>query len=268
MRRRLGGGRVEPVRRRHRPRRRRRATSRRRRAKNSERTAQHDDRRPRRARRDAARRGGAVAALNVITLEHAEAIASAAEPCGIPVIMQISENAVRFHGGRLRPIAAATAQSREDAAVAIALHLDHVTDDELLAQAPGAGFSSVMYDAGALPYDENVSAPGAPSMRARRRPLARGRARLRGRQAGRPASAHAEGVRTDPDEAASTSKHRRRRARSRGRQLARHDRRDRPPRRRLIARLRDGCPCRWCCTVRPASPTTSCARPSRPASRR
>jgi fructose-bisphosphate aldolase class II len=153
---------------------------------------------------DAARRGSAVAALNVITLEHAEAIASAAESLGIPVIMQISENAVRFHGGRLRPIAAAAAQVADGATVAIALHLDHVTDDELAAQAAGAGFSSLMYDAGALPYGENVE-------RTRRAVDAAHAAGLWieaelgyvGGKPDAPRSAHDPGVRTDPDEAAS-----------------------------------------------------------------
>lgn len=152
----------------------------------------------------AARRGAAVAALNVITLEHAEAIASAAESVGIPVIMQISENAVRFHGGRVRPIAAAAAQVAESAAVPIALHLDHVTDDALAEQAATAGFSSLMYDAGALPYADNVQ-------RTRRAAQAAHSAGLWieaelgyvGGKPDSPRSAHEKGVRTDPDEAAS-----------------------------------------------------------------
>ena len=55
----------------------------------------------------AQRTGGGVGAFNVITLEHAEAIVAGAEAAGRPVILQISENAVRFHFGRLGPIAAA-----------------------------------------------------------------------------------------------------------------------------------------------------------------
>ena len=51
--------------------------------------------------------GRAVAAFNVIQLEHAEAYAAAAERVGLPVVMQISENCVRYHGS-LAPIAAAT----------------------------------------------------------------------------------------------------------------------------------------------------------------
>src|SRR2546430_2693956 len=108
---------------------------------------------------DAARAAGrAVAACNVITLEHAEAIAAAAERMHQPAILQISHNAVRFHGGMLGPIAAATAAVARASGADLALHLDHVEDAELLHQAAGAGFSSAMFDAGALPYAANVAA--------------------------------------------------------------------------------------------------------------
>lgn len=55
--------------------------------------------------------GHGIAAFNVITLEHAEAIAAGAERAGAPAILQISENAVKFHGGKLSAIAAATSPS-------------------------------------------------------------------------------------------------------------------------------------------------------------
>ncbi|HEX3789809.1 MAG TPA: class II fructose-bisphosphate aldolase [Pseudonocardiaceae bacterium] len=150
----------------------------------------------------AAHRHGAVAAVNVITLEHAEAICAAATSSNTPLILQISENAVKFHGGRLEPIATATAALARLATVSIALHLDHVTDERLVEQAAGVGFSSVMFDAGALPYAENV----ARTARAAR--IAHGsglwvEAELGyvGGKANAPRSAHAAGVRTDPDEA-------------------------------------------------------------------
>ena len=50
--------------------------------------------------------GGAVAGFNVITLEHAEAIARGAAEAGTAAILQLSENAIRFHGGDPRPILA------------------------------------------------------------------------------------------------------------------------------------------------------------------
>src|SRR6478736_6795211 len=103
----------------------------------------------------------AVGAFNIITLEHAEAVAEGAERVDTPVILQISENAVRFHHGRLGPVAAAAAAIAEIATVPVALHLDHVEDDDLLRRAAGLGISSVMYDASKLDYDKNVEATRA-----------------------------------------------------------------------------------------------------------
>ena len=57
------------------------------------------------------RAGSAISAFNVITLESAEAIVSGAEKADRPVILQISENAVKFHHGLLAPIAAASTRS-------------------------------------------------------------------------------------------------------------------------------------------------------------
>ena len=89
-------------------------------------------------------------AFNVITLEYAEAIVAGAAAAGRPVILAVSENATRFHGGDPRPAAAALLRLAEAADVPVALHLDHVTDRSLLEASADAGFSSVMFDAGAL----------------------------------------------------------------------------------------------------------------------
>jgi fructose-bisphosphate aldolase class II len=152
---------------------------------------------------EAWRRHAAVAAVNVITLEHAEAIAQAAVVTRRAVILQISENAVRYHGGQLEPIATATAAVARAADVPIALHLDHVTDSALLAQAPGSVFSSVMYDAGALPYDENVESTRAATDLAHAAGLwIEAELGYVGGKASASRKAHAPGVRTDPDEAA------------------------------------------------------------------
>lgn len=151
----------------------------------------------------AADRRGAVAAVNVITLEHAEAIAAAAEDCALPVILQISQNAVRFHGGRVGPIAAAAGSVARLASVPISLHLDHVTEDELVEQAADAGFSSLMYDAGALSYPDNVSRTRRAGDVAHAAGLwVEAELGYVGGKPDAPRSAHAAGVRTDPDEAA------------------------------------------------------------------
>ncbi|MGI5339443.1 class II fructose-bisphosphate aldolase [Streptomyces sp. CA-181903] len=144
--------------------------------------------------------GAAVAAFNVITVEHAEAIAAGAEAAGRPAVLQISENAVKFHGGDLAPIAAATAAVARASSAPLALHLDHVESVDLLHAASAHDFSSVMYDASALPYAENVKATAEAARWAHARGLWL-EAEL-GRVGGKPGDAHTPGVRTDPSEAA------------------------------------------------------------------
>ncbi|MFF7216294.1 ketose-bisphosphate aldolase [Streptomyces sp. NPDC008238] len=143
--------------------------------------------------------GCGIGAFNVITLEHAEAVVAGAEAAGRPAVCQISENAVRFHGGALAPIARATAAVAESAAVPVGLHLDHVTDEDLLRRAADCGFGSVMYDGSALPHDRNVAATRAAADRAHDRGLWL-EAELG--EIGGKDGVHAPGARTDPAEAA------------------------------------------------------------------
>jgi fructose-bisphosphate aldolase, class II len=146
--------------------------------------------------------GAAVGAFNAITLEHAEAIVAGAAQAGQPVIVQISQNAVRFHGGQAAPLAAACAALGRQAAGPVALHLDHVDDQALLEQAADAGFSSVMFDAGARPYDDNVAATAAAARWAHRAGLwVEAELGYVGGKPDAPQGAHGAGVRTDPDEA-------------------------------------------------------------------
>ncbi|MFJ3788674.1 ketose-bisphosphate aldolase [Kitasatospora sp. NPDC090091] len=151
----------------------------------------------------AAARRGAVAAFNVITLEHIEAVVAAAEAAGAPVILQISENAVRYHGGRPGPLAAAAVRSAEPSTVPVALHLDHVTSDGLLRQAADCGFSSVMFDAAHLPYEENVAATRAAAAWAHGAGLwlEAELGEVGGKDGRGPLDAHAPGARTRPEEA-------------------------------------------------------------------
>ncbi|WP_372408862.1 class II fructose-bisphosphate aldolase [Streptomyces luteireticuli] len=148
---------------------------------------------------DLIRPGAAVAAFNVITVEHAEAIAAGAEAAGRPAVLQLSENAVKFHGGRLTPIASAAAAVARASSAPLALHLDHVESIDLLHAAAAHDFSSVMYDASKLPYAENVKATAEAARWAHARGLWL-EAEL-GRIGGKPGDAHTPGVRTDPLEA-------------------------------------------------------------------
>ncbi|MGX7678652.1 class II fructose-bisphosphate aldolase [Jatrophihabitans sp. DSM 45814] len=145
----------------------------------------------------------AAGAFNVVTLEHAEAILAAAEDVGTAVILQISENAVLFHGGRLRPLAVGCAELARAASIPVGLHLDHVTDPSLAGEAAAAGFSSLMYDAGALPYADNVAATAREARRAHAAGLwIEAELGYVGGKADAAHNAHSPGVRTDPAEAA------------------------------------------------------------------
>ncbi|MGY0488408.1 class II fructose-bisphosphate aldolase [Streptomyces sp. WG-D5] len=151
----------------------------------------------------AAARRGAVAAFNVITLEHIEAVVAGAEAADAPVVLQISENAVRYRYGRLQPLARAAVAAAEAARVDVGLHLDHVQSDALLRQAADAGFGSVMYDAARLPYDENLAATRAAADWGHAHGLwvEAELGQVGGKDGAAPLDAHAPGARTDPGEA-------------------------------------------------------------------
>lgn len=152
----------------------------------------------------AVRDRGAVLAFNVITLEHAEGIVLGLEAAGLPGILQVSENAVNFHGGRMAPLVAGCREVAASAAVPVSVHLDHVQNLELarsvVANAWPLGVSSLMVDAAHLEYEENVTTTAELAAAGHRTSLWI-EAEL-GAIGGKD-GAHAPGVRTDPDEAAS-----------------------------------------------------------------
>ena len=146
---------------------------------------------------DAADRGTAIGAFNVIHLETAEALVRGAERAGLPVILQISQNCADYHGA-LAPIGVATLAVADAAGVPVAVHLDHAEREELVAEAIELGFGSVMFDASTLPYQENVSATARVVATAHAAGVS-----VEGElgEIGGKDGAHAPGVRTDPDEA-------------------------------------------------------------------
>jgi len=99
----------------------------------------------------------AIGAFNVILLEHAEALVLGAEKSQLPLILQISENCVKYHGS-LKPISVATIAIAEASTLPISVHLDHAESEELVKQALDLGYDSVMFDGSKLSYKENVQA--------------------------------------------------------------------------------------------------------------
>jgi fructose-bisphosphate aldolase class II len=152
--------------------------------------------------------GRAVLAFNVITLEHAEAIVAGVETAGGGALLQLSENAVRYHGGSLSPILAACAQLARESTAPIGIHLDHFQDLELtgraLDQAVALGVSSIMIDAAHLDYGQNVERTHELAQRAHDAGLwvEAELGEIGGKEgAGVTLGAHVAGARTDPDDA-------------------------------------------------------------------
>ncbi|WP_435109643.1 class II fructose-bisphosphate aldolase [Nocardiopsis synnemataformans] len=147
--------------------------------------------------RAVARRGG-VGAFNVILLEHVEALIAGAERAGAPVVLQISQNCVRYHGA-LAPLALATLAAARRAAVPTAVHLDHATDVPLVHEAIDLGITSVMFDASELDYEDNVAATRAVVEHCHARGVA---VEAELGEVGGKDGVHAPGARTRPEEAA------------------------------------------------------------------
>ncbi|GAA2993635.1 class II fructose-bisphosphate aldolase [Actinokineospora diospyrosa] len=142
--------------------------------------------------------GHGVGAFNVIQIEHAQAIVAGAAAAGAAVVLQISENCVRYHGD-LEPITAATLAVARRADVPVAVHLDHIQTPELVDEGIRLGVGSIMFDASALPYDSNVAQTAAVVRRCHDAGVL---VEAELGEIGGKDGVHAPGARTDPGEAA------------------------------------------------------------------
>ena len=98
--------------------------------------------------------GYAIGAFNVNNMEIVQAITEAANELRSPIILQCSAGARKYakHAYLVHLVQAAL----EDTDIPIALHLDHGADFEICKSCIDGGFTSVMYDGSALPYEENI----------------------------------------------------------------------------------------------------------------
>ena len=147
---------------------------------------------------DARAEGRGVGAMNVIQLEHAEAIVAGAEQAGLPVVLQISENTAAYHGS-LAPLALAAKRVAEDASVPVVVHLDHAVDANLVRGAVELGVTSVMFDASTMAHADNVEATAEVASWCHERGVA---VEAELGEVGGKNGVHAAGARTDPAEAA------------------------------------------------------------------
>ena len=105
--------------------------------------------------------GYAIPAFNFNNLEQLQAIITASSELKSPVILQVSKGARNYANATLlRYMAEGAVEFAKELGCAhpeIALHLDHGDSFELCKNCVDMGFSSVMIDGSALPYEENIA---------------------------------------------------------------------------------------------------------------
>lgn len=93
-------------------------------------------------------------AFNTTNMEMTLAIMDAFEQNGMPGIVQIAPTNIKLTGYDF--IAEVAKRAISDYTVPIALHLDHGKTLDDVRQAVNAGFTSIMIDGAALPFEENI----------------------------------------------------------------------------------------------------------------
>ncbi|MBN1836484.1 MAG: class II fructose-1,6-bisphosphate aldolase [Spirochaetales bacterium] len=104
--------------------------------------------------------GYAVPAYNFNNLEQLQAIITGCLESRSPVILQISKGARKYANQTLLRYLAEGAMKivgESEHPIPVALHLDHGDSYELCVSCIETGFSSVMIDGSAFPYEENVA---------------------------------------------------------------------------------------------------------------
>jgi len=102
----------------------------------------------------ATKEGYAVGAFNFVNMEILQSILKAANEEKSPVMLQISEGALKYMGDSITKsfIEAVKLESK----VPVAIHLDHGESIEAVKRVISLGFTSVMIDASKYSFDENV----------------------------------------------------------------------------------------------------------------
>lgn len=97
----------------------------------------------------------AVGAFNIVDYNSLLAVVRAGEELSSPVIVQTSVKTVLFWG--CSTLLSWVKEVAENSPVPIALHLDHCKDLEVIRQCIETGWTSVMIDASAKPFHENLA---------------------------------------------------------------------------------------------------------------
>lgn len=107
---------------------------------------------------NALKEGYAIAAYNINNLEWTRFILEACNDDKAPVILAVTEKSISYFGGVKVVYSVVKSLIEElNITVPVVLHLDHGTSFEICKDAVDAGFTSVMLDASAKSFEENVS---------------------------------------------------------------------------------------------------------------
>jgi ketose-bisphosphate aldolase len=96
----------------------------------------------------------AIIGFSIYNLEQGLGVIRAAEHANVPVLLQAGSSAFSYAGRE--PLAQLALGLASGARVPVGIHLDHATDPAEIEACLELGYTSVMVDGSALPFDENV----------------------------------------------------------------------------------------------------------------
>jgi ketose-bisphosphate aldolase len=99
-------------------------------------------------------KGYAVGAFNILDYNSMKAVVEAAEELNAPVIVQVSVKTIKLWG--YRAIHCWYEELAGNSAVPVVLHLDHCKETEVIRKCIENGWTSVMIDASAYPFERNM----------------------------------------------------------------------------------------------------------------
>ncbi|WP_201783897.1 class II fructose-bisphosphate aldolase [Tractidigestivibacter scatoligenes] len=106
--------------------------------------------------KDAEAGGYAIGCINTPNLETIRGVLAAAEEVNVPIIIDHAQ--VHDENGiKVEVIGPLMVEYAKKAKVPVCVHVDHGSDFSFIIRCLRAGFSSVMYDLSALPYEQNLS---------------------------------------------------------------------------------------------------------------
>lgn len=104
---------------------------------------------------EAEEKGYAIGCINTPNVETLRAVIGAAEDVGVPIIIDHAQ--VHDPLIPIEEIGPKMVEYAKKAKVPVCVHLDHGSDYNFVMRAIRVGFSSIMYDLSALPFEENVA---------------------------------------------------------------------------------------------------------------